>query len=485
MFIPQLFSNPLRLTATLRSLETMQNFRKLNLATVAAGIRAQTITSTQVTEYYLNRIARHDSTLKSFVHLSQTALKQAAQADQAVSKGEALGPLHGVPIGIKDNYLTQDMPTTAGTEAPNISFAKKDSAVSARLRKAGAILLGKTRTHEFAWGNVTPPTRNPWNTDYVPSGSSGGSASAVAAGLCAAATGSDTGGSIRMPAAVCGLVGLKPTFGRVSRAGIIPHSWSLDHAGPLTRTVKDTAIMLNVMAGYDANDPACQDRASPNYLKTLNQPIAGLTLGICRNHFFDNNQVDVDQAIERAIEDLSRAGAKVIEFKIPRLEFGLGAIFAIELASSTAYHDQSLRQGKVEHFTPDVRTLVELGRLVSAPDYLKAEQLRSLLMQDFAQALTKCDAIIGPTTPITAWKAGTWRVPIGDRDTSVLSASWRYTFPYNLTGLPAISIPCGFDRLGLPIGLQIAGRPFDEATVLKIAAAYERTHDWVDQYAPI
>ena len=485
MFIQQLFSNPLHLTATLRSLETMQNFRTLNLATIAAGIRAQTITSSQVTEYYLDRIAQHDSTLKSFVHLSQTALKQAAQADQAVSKGEALGPLHGVPIGIKDNYLTHDMPTTAGTEAPNISFAREDSAVSARLRKAGAILLGKTRTHEFAWGNVTPPTRNPWNTDYVPSGSSGGSASAVAAGLCAAATGSDTGGSIRMPAAVCGLVGLKPTFGRVSRTGIVPHSWSLDHAGPLTRTVKDTAIMLNVVAGYDASDPACQDRPTPNYLKALNQPIAGLTLGICRNHFFDNNQADVDQAIERAIEDLSRAGAKIIEFKIPRLEFGLGAIFAIELASSTAYHDQSLRQGKVGHFTPDVRTLVELGRLVSAPDYLKAEQLRSLLMQDFAQALTQCDAIIGPTTPITAWKAGTWRVPIGDRDTSVLSASWRYTFPYNLTGLPAISIPCGFNRLGLPIGLQIAGRPFDEATVLRVAAAYERTHDWVDQYAPI
>ena len=288
-----------------------------------------------------------------------------------------------------------------------------------------------------------------------------------------------------MPAAVCGLVGLKPTFGRVSRTGIVPHSWSLDHAGPLTRTVKDTAIMLNVMAGYDATDPACQDRPTPNYLKTLNQSISELTLGICRNHFFDNNQADVDQAIERAIEDFSRAGAKIIEFKIPRLEFGLGAIFAIELASSTAYHDRSLRQGKVEHFTSDVRTLVELGRFVSAPDYLKAEQLRSLLMQDFAQALTKCDAIIGPTTPITAWKAGTWRVPVGDRDTSVLSASWRYTFPYNLTGLPAISIPCGFDRLGLPIGLQIAGRPFDEATVLRVAAAYERTHDWVDQYAPI
>ena len=463
----------------------MQNFRTLDLATIALSIRKQKITSTQLTEHYLERIATLDPTLKSFVHLSHTALAQAAQADRAVRKGQALGPLHGIPLGIKDNYLTPDMPTTAGTEAPGISFPQQDSAVSARLRKAGAILLGKTRTHEFAWGNVTPPTRNPWNTDYVPSGSSGGSASAVAAGLCAAATGSDTGGSIRMPAAVCGLVGLKPTFGRVSRTGIVPHSWSLDHAGPLTRTVKDTALMLNVMAGYDASDPACQDRPIPNYLKALNQPIVGLKIGVCRNHFFDNNQADVDQAIERAIEDLSSAGAEVVEFTIPRLEFGLGAIFAIELASSTAYHDQSLRLGKVAHYTPDVRTLVELGRLVTAADYLKAEQLRSLLMQDFAQALTQCDVILGPTTPITAWKAGTWRVPIGDRDTSVLSASWRYTFPYNLTGLPAISIPCGFDRLGLPIGLQIAGRPFDEATVLKVAAAYERTHDWVNQYPPL
>ncbi len=460
----------------------MIDFRTLDLSTLTANIRSRKITSTQVVEYYLDRISALDDRLKSFVYLSDTALKQAKQADKLAAAGKPLGVLQGVPIAIKDNYLTQDMPTTAGTEAPGISFPQIDSFVVSRLREAGAILLGKTRTHEFAWGNVTPPTRNPWHLDYVPSGSSGGSAAAVAAGLCAAATGSDTGGSIRMPAAACGLVGLKPTFGRVSRAGIVPHSWSLDHAGPLTRTVKDSALMLNVIAGYDTTDPACQDRPKPDYVKMLNKPITGMTIGICRNHFFDNNQPDVDQAVERAIEAFAKAGANIIEFKIPRLEFGLGAIFAIELASSTAYHDVSLRKGLVANFTPDVRTLVEVGRLVTAADYLKAEQLRTLLMQDFADVFKKCDAIVGPTTPITAWRAGTWRVPIGDQDTSVLSASWRYTFPYNLTGLPAISIPCGFDRQGLPIGLQIAGRPFEESVVLQIANAYEKRHEWVNQY---
>jgi aspartyl-tRNA(Asn)/glutamyl-tRNA(Gln) amidotransferase subunit A len=204
-------------------------------------------------------------------------------------------------------------------------------------------------------------------------------------------------------------------------------------------------------------------------------------VGVCRNHFFERNQAEVEQAVEDAISHFAEQGARIVEFRIPNLQYGLGAIFAIELASSTAYHDVSLREGLTRHFQPDVRTLVELGRFVSAPDYLIAERLRAVLIEDFRRAFENVDVIVGPTTPITAWKSGEWTVMVGGRDESVLAASWRFTFPYNLTGLPAISIPCGFDREGLPIGLQIAARPFDEMTLFAVAHAYEHAHDWVER----
>ena len=445
---------------------------------LAPALRARTISPVALTEACLERIARYDGKLKSFIHVSADALKQARQAERDIARGRWLGPLHGVPIAIKDNYLTADMPTTVGSTAPGLKFPLRDSAAAARLRAAGAVLIGKTRTHEFAWGNVTPPVRNPWDTARVPSGSSGGSAAAVAARFCPGAMGSDTGGSIRMPAAACGIVGLKPTFGRVSREGIVPHSWSLDHAGPLTRTVADAAHLLQVLAGYDATDPACQDRPVADYTKALGRPIKGLRLGVCRNHFFERNHEDVERAVEQAIVDFAGQGAKIVDFRIPNLQYGLAAIFAIELASSTAYHDVSLRKGLTPHFQPDVRTLVEIGRFVTAPDYLKAEQLRAVLIEDFRRAFEKVDVIVGPTTPITAWKSGEWTVKVGGEDESVLAASWRFTFPYNLTGLPAISIPCGFDSENLPIGLQIAAKPFDELKLLQVAHAYERTHEW-------
>lgn len=449
---------------------------------LAPAVRDGSLSPVTLTEACLDRIAQVDDRLHAFIHVAHDeALTAARTAEREIARGQWRGPLHGIPIGVKDNYLTHDMPTTAGTNAPGIAFPNRDSAAAARLRRAGAILIGKTRTHEFAWGNVTPPVRNPWNLQKVPSGSSGGSGAAVVGGLCAAALGSDTGGSIRMPAAVCNLVGLKPTFGRVSRDGVVPHSWSLDHAGPLARTVTDAAYLLDVLAGYDPADPACQDRPVPDHTKALGKSIKGLRVGVCRNHFFERNQLEVEQAVEAAISDLATAGARVRDFTLPLLEYGLGAIFAIELSSSTAYHDVSLRAGRVRHYQPDVRTLVELGRFVTGPDYLKAEQYRRALMDAFARVFADVDVVVGPTTPITAWDIGEWTVDVGGQQESVLAASWRFTYPYNLTGLPAVSVPCGFDRAGMPIGLQIAGRPFDEITVLRTAHAYERRHDWKDR----
>jgi aspartyl-tRNA(Asn)/glutamyl-tRNA(Gln) amidotransferase subunit A len=448
------------------------------IETLAPELRRGDVSPVELVDATLARIERVDKTLQSFIALAPKAREAAQRARDEIAAGRWRGPLHGVPIGIKDNYLTEDMPTTVGSTAPGLSFARRDSAAASRFRAAGAVLVGKTRTHEFAWGNVTPPTRNPWDIERIPGGSSGGSGSAVAARLCAAAMGSDTGGSIRIPASLSGTVGLKPTFGRVSRDGIIPHSWSLDHAGPLTQTVGDAALMLNVLAGHDPADPGSKDVPAEDYTAALGQPIQGLRIGVCRNHFFERNEADVDAAVEAAIRDLSTAGATVRELSIPNLRYGLGAIFAIELASSTAYHDASLRAQRVQHFQPDVQTLVEIGRLVTGPDYLKAEQFRQVLISDFRKAFDDVDILLSPTTPLTAWKIGEWTVAIGGEHESVLAASWRLTYPFNLTGLPAISVPCGFDRRGLPIGLQLAGRPFEEATIIRVAHAYERAHDW-------
>lgn len=455
------------------------------IADLAPRLRDGSVSPVALCEQVLARIRQHDEALLSYVHLSESALAQAQQAGSEIAAGAWRGPLHGVPVAIKDNYLTADMPTTAGTIAPGITFPLADSAAAERLRAAGAVLVGKARTHEFAWGTVTPPTRNPWRQDRIPGGSSGGSGAAMAAGLCLAAMGSDTGGSIRIPASFCGVVGLKPTFGRISRRGIVPHSWSLDHAGPLTRSVADAAVMLSVLAGHDPGDPGSRDEPVPDYCAGLAGGVCGLRVAVVRNHFFDANQPAVDRAVDAAINWFAQAGAHVQDVRIPNLEHGLGAIFAIELASSTAYHDASLRAGRTAGFTPDVRQLVEFGRLVSAPDYLKAEQLRHVLMRDYARVFETADVVLGPTEPVTAPPIGADTVAVGARCESALAATWRLTYPYNLTGLPALTLPCGFDDDGLPIGLQIAGRPFDEVTVLRAAAAYEAAHDWKDRHPPL
>ena len=456
-----------------------------SIAGLSAAIAAGRLSPVTLMEHALDRTARLDPGLQSFICLAPDPLAAARAAEAEIRAGSLRGPLHGIPIGIKDNYLTADMPTTAGSEAPGADFPRVDSAVAARLRQAGAILLGKTRTHEYAWGTVTPPVRNPWDRTRIPGGSSGGSAAAVAAGLCAAAMGSDTGGSIRIPASFCGTVGLKPTFGRISRAGIVPHSWSLDHAGPLTRSVADAAILLGVLAGQDRADPGSRAVPVPDYQAAIAGASArGLRVAVIRNHFFGRNQPEVEAAVEHAIRWFAGQGAAVRDVTVPNLDYGLGAIFAIELASSAAYHDVGLRAGRTRHYTKDVRLLVEMGRLVTGADLLKAEQFRHVLMQDFARLFESADIVIGPTEPITAPRIGESRVAVAGGEESALAATWRLTYPFNLTGMPAISVPCGFDRAGLPIGLQIAARPFDEATLLRAAAAYEAAHDWKERRPP-
>jgi aspartyl-tRNA(Asn)/glutamyl-tRNA(Gln) amidotransferase subunit A len=286
--------------------------------------------------------------------------------------------------------------------------------------------------------------------------------------------GSDTGGSIRIPASFCGVVGLKPTFGRISRHGIVPHSWSLDHPGPLTRTVEDAALVLNVLAGYDSRDPACQDQPVPDHTRALGNGVRGLRVGVIDNHFMDRNAPQVQACIEARIADLAQEGAVISHFRMPVLAYGLAAIYAIELASSGAFHDRWIAEGRSASYQSDVRALVEMGRLVSGVDYLKAEQVRTVMAEEFKRLFEQVDVIVTPTEPLTAWKRGRETLSVEGHEESVLAASWRLTYPFNLTGLPAISVPCGFDSEGMPIGMQVAGRPFDEPTVLRCAAAVER-----------
>jgi aspartyl-tRNA(Asn)/glutamyl-tRNA(Gln) amidotransferase subunit A len=455
----------------------------LSLTEQARALAEGRTTARALVEASLERIARIDGDLGSFAHFDAAGSRAAAdRADADHRTGRSWGPLHGLPLAVKDNCLTADMPTRAGTAAPGIAFPARDATVVARLRRAGAILLGKTAMHEFAWGIVTPQTRNPWDPARVAGGSSGGSAAAVAAGLVAGAIGTDTGGSIRIPASLCGIVGLKPTFGRVGRGGVVPHSWSLDHVGPMTRTVADAALLLSVLSGVDPDDPASVALPPPEL--HAEGGIAGLRLGVCRNHFFGRNAPDVEAAVERAIDWYAAHGARVVEFRLPLLDHGLGAIFAIELASSAAYHGPHLRDGTTEGFAPDVRLLVEMGELVTGPDYLRAEQVRRLLMEAFRAVFAEVDVIIGPTTPLTAWRPEDRDVTVGGAAEGVLAAGWRLTYPWNLTGAPAVSLPCGFDRHGLPIGLQLAAAPFAELVLLRAARAFEAAHDYAGRRPP-
>jgi aspartyl-tRNA(Asn)/glutamyl-tRNA(Gln) amidotransferase subunit A len=456
-----------------------------DLTWLAARIAGQDVSPVEVIDTLLDSIEVLDADVLAYECINPRARADAARCAEEIARGERRGPLHGVPIAVKDNYLTADMPTTAGSRAPGYTFPYEDSAAVARLRAAGAVLIGKTRTHEFAWGTETPPTRNPWDLSRIPGGSSGGSGAALAAGLAFGALGSDTGGSIRIPASLCGVVGLKPTFGRVSRAGIVPHSWSLDHAGPLALSVRDAALLLNVLAGFDARDPGSADVPVPDFTAQLDRGVAGLRIGVCRNHFFGANEVDVEVRVETALADLAALGAQIVDFEVPDLQYGLGAIYAIELASSSAWHDRGLQQGATHAMNDDVRTLVEIGRMVTAADYLKAEQLRALLIDDFKAVFERVDVIVTPTSPVTAWHRGQPSVVTGGFEESPLAASWRLTYPFNLTGLPALSLPCGFDARELPVGLQIVGKAFDEATVLRVAQAYEDVHRWHAVRSPI
>jgi aspartyl-tRNA(Asn)/glutamyl-tRNA(Gln) amidotransferase subunit A len=453
------------------------------ISEAAALIQARALSPVELTQACLDRIGQVEPKVQAFVRvLTEPALAAARQAEAAIGRGDYRGPLHGVPIALKDLYHMQGIPTTASSKVRADYVPTYDAAATERLADAGAILLGKVTTHEFAYGIVSPPTRNPWDLDRIPGGSSGGSGAALAAGECLGALGSDTGGSIRIPSSFCGVTGIKPTFGRTSKYGVTPLAYSLDHVGPMTRTVADTALMLQAISGGDPRDRCAADREVPDFSASLHDGVQGLVFGMPTNVYFDNIDPEVETAVRQAIALLEREGAIVKEVTLPSLAYALAAEFAIFMSEASSYHQRDLRASP-DLYTPDVRLFLELGELLPATTYLKAQRARRLIKHDFRRAFEEhgLSALLAPTTPGTAPRYDQETYTFGTEEPTTV-ACVRLCGPANLTGLPALSVPCGFSSTGLPIGLQIIGRPFDEATVLRIGQTYEAVTDWTSRH---
>lgn len=458
---------------------------QLTALQAAEQIRTKQLSPVELVDSVLQRIDAVDGRLHAFASVTaQQATEAAKVAEQEIAAGRYRGPLHGLTLGVKDLVETAGIPTTSSSRSRYDYVPAQDAAIVRRLQDAGAIMIGKTHTHEFAFGVITPTTRNPWNTGHIPGGSSGGSGAALAAGMCHIAIGTDTGGSIRIPSAVNGVVGLKPTYGRVSRTGIASLSWSLDHVGPMARTVADAATMLQAVAGYDRSDPATVDVPLADYSAGLDNGVNGLTIGVPTNYFFDRTDQEVETAVRAAIEALAGLGATVREVEIPHPQAYLPAEYAIFCAEASAYHQQRVRE-RGDDIGEDVRLLLEAGELIYATDYIKALRARTLLQEGwrdlFGQGL---DLIAAPTLPQVAAEVGQEMFEAAEPE-PVINAYVRTSAPGNLVGLPAASVPCGFSRSGLPIGLQLIGRPFAEDTVLQVAAAYERVNERAGELAPI
>jgi aspartyl-tRNA(Asn)/glutamyl-tRNA(Gln) amidotransferase subunit A len=474
----------------------------LTAVEAAARIRAKLISPVELTQAYLDRIERLDGRLNSYVTVCQDeAMATARDAEGAVMAGGRLGPLHGVPMALKDLYDVAGVRTTAGAGAWAHRVPSEDCAAWERLQAAGAILLGKTHTHEWAYGTtgVNPhfgPARNPWDTERITGGSSSGSGAALGGDLCAAALGSDTGGSIRMPAALCGCVGIKPTYGRISRFGVTPLAWSLDHPGPMTRSVADAALLLGVMAGSDPCDPVALDVPVPDYLAEIgpNSHISDLSrvrVALLPS-FVEGCDPEVRLAVETALGVLIGLGAEAVEVAVPGPAESRAAMGVIIASEATAVHDPMLREHAAEYGS-DVRERLQSGYAYSAVEYLAAQRIRRRLVEQYAQALERADVLLSPAVAIPAPRIGETTITIDGRvvDTAAvpsvaagapfsysLAILSRNTHPFNLTGQPVLSLPCGFTAAGLPVGLQISGRAWDEATVLRVAHAYEQNTDW-------
>jgi aspartyl-tRNA(Asn)/glutamyl-tRNA(Gln) amidotransferase subunit A len=455
------------------------------MAELGRMVATKQVSPVEVVRALLDRIAALDPTLRAFITVcADAALESARAAEAELMAGRVAGPLHGVPWAPKDLYSTKGVPTTGGSKILADSIPNDDSTVVARLARAGTILLGKLNMHEFAYGPEGinahyGDTRNPWSADAhrIAGGSSSGSGAAVAAGLVPGSLGSDTGGSIRIPASLCGITGLKPTYGRVSRAGVLPLAWSMDHVGPMTRSARDCALMLSAIAGYDPADPTTSVLPVPDYGAALTGDVKGLRVGLLRAHFTDAAASEVRAAVEAAAKRLEQAGAVLDEVNLRLVTHVATASAAIVASEALAYHAAWLR-ARPQDYQPDVRERLRLGAFVNGAQYVRAQQIRALVVREVDEALARRDVLLAPATPLAAPVLGERETTLGDGRSDVRAALLRCTRPFNFSGHPACAAPCGFTAGGLPIGLQVVGRPFDEATVLRVVDAYQRITDW-------
>ena len=472
-----------------------------SLKQMSAALRAKEISSVELTTLYLERIAAHNPTLNAYVTTDATiSMTQARAADELLAKGQAQ-PLTGIPVAQKDIFCAKGWRTTCGSRMLSDFIAPYDAHVIEQFNAAGAVNLGKTNMDEFAMGSSNETSyfgsvKNPWDRERVPGGSSGGAASAVAARLCAAATGTDTGGSIRQPAALCGITGIKPTYGTVSRYGMIAFASSLDQAGPMARSAEDCALLLNVMTGFDERDSTSLQREKEDYARDLTLPLSGLRIGLPKEFFAEGLSPDVAVRVESAIAEYRKLGAVTVDISLPnsRLAVPVYYVLAPAEASSNLSRYDGVRYGyrapeyadlsdmyeksRSQGFGTEVKRRIMIGTYVLSHGYydayyLQAQKIRRLIAQDFADAFKQCDVIMGPTSPSTAFRLGE-----KNDDPVQMYLSDIYTIAVNLAGLPGMSIPCGFDGNGMPAGLQIIGNYFEEARMLNIAHQYQLATDW-------
>jgi len=444
---------------------------EMTISELAPKIKSRKISPVELVESVLERIEKLNPILNAYITVdAEGALKAARMAERQIARGNYLGPLHGIPVSLKDIYQTKGLRTTAGSKILKNWIPNEDATSVVKLRGAGAVIIAKANLHEFACGSTSEnphfgPVRNPYNTECIPGGSSGGSAAAVAADMCIASTGSDTGGSIRSPSALCGIVGIKPTYGRVSLHGVVPLAWSLDHMGPMTKCVRDAAIMLSAMAGHDPKDPTTVRLKVSNFARALKDDIKKLKIGIDPSFCFDGAHEEVIDAFREALKVLEKLGARIVEVSLPSVELASVIAAVIVSAEAAVYHEEDLRT-RGDDYGSDVRTILDSGAGLSAIHYLKAQRLRRIIQNEFAEAFKKIDVFALPGAIYPAPRIG---------ETNALQMGrLRFTCPSNLTGLPAITIPCGLSTSGLPLGLQLVGKAFNEATILRAAYTFEK-----------
>jgi|FaiFalDrversion3_1042247.scaffolds.fasta_scaffold03711_2 aspartyl-tRNA(Asn)/glutamyl-tRNA(Gln) amidotransferase subunit A len=444
---------------------------RLSAWEIARLVRRRRLSPVEVVRAHIQRAEVYNPTLNAYIALyREEALQEARRLEGEGWQGAWRGPLHGVPIALKDVFPMAGRPLTAGSRLLRAHVPQGDAAVVRRLKAAGAVVLGTVNLHEFAYGvtTVNPhygPTRNPWDTSRIPGGSSGGSGAALAAGLCPLSLGTDTGGSVRIPAALCGVVGLKPTYGKVSRQGVFPLAWSLDHVGPMARTVRDVALLLEVL--WEGDGP------HPPFLREVEKGVKGVVLGVLTGGIFTLVDTEVEGAFVGALHALEGLGVRLEEVSWPGTEAAIAAHTAILMAEAAAIHEGWLKE-RPQEYGEDVRRRLLLGMTVPTSLYLKAQQVRRQVLRDLLSLLERVDALVLPTCPVTAPPIGAERVSIGGRTLDVGAALTRFVSPFNLTGVPALSVPCALTHQGLPVGFQIVGRFLAEPLLLRIGAAVER-----------